>query len=97
MGADPRVEAAARAMWGGDGNGVSWPPGGESVPEAELWREQARDGLAAADAADPLRDRGRAVPIIEQTLLDRWPLKASAAWVPRLAEAVFDALTGNGE
>lgn len=39
-------------------------------------------------------DRERAVPIIEQALMDRWPLKAGAAWVPRLAVAVFDALNG---
>lgn len=41
---------------------------------------------------EALLDRDRMVPIIEGVLRDRWPLKAGAAWVPRLAAAVFDAI-----
>ncbi len=85
MAADPRVEAAARAM-----SGIThWPP--DDAAEASMFREQAREGLAAADAADLLRDRGRAVPIIEQAV---WKAHQSMLPTDSIAEAVFDALNG---
>ncbi len=88
---DPRVEAAARAM-----SGIThWPP--DDAAEAALFREQAREGLAAADAVDPLRDRGRAVPIIEQALAAWWAVPGPLEPGRDLAEAVFDALNGGGE
>ncbi len=61
------------------------------------WRDQAREGLAAADAADPLRDRGRSVPIIEQALAAWWAVPGPLEPGRDLAEAVFDALNGGGE
>ena len=64
MASDPRIEAAARAM----SALTCWPPDDEA--EALLWREQAQEALAAADAADPLRDRDRVVPIIERALME---------------------------
>jgi len=90
MASDPRIEAAAKALL----NVVPWTPKWEAAAEEvrKLVRLDARRALAAADAADPLRDRDRMLPIIEGVLRDRWPLKAGAAWVPRLAAAVFDAI-----
>lgn len=88
---DPRVEAAARAM-----SGIThWPP--DDAAEAAMFREQAREGLAAADAVDPLRDRGRSVPIIEQALSAEGKpgfLEPDGLWTGRIAEAVFDAFNG---
>lgn len=84
---DPRVEAAARAI------------AGENALESDRMaaRLDARVALAAADAADLLRDRGRAVPLIEQALSDEGKpgfLEPDGLWTGRIAEAVFDALNG---
>lgn len=84
---DPRVEAAARAI------------AGENALESDRMaaRLDARVALAAADAADPLRDRGRSVPIIEQALSEQFATKPgdyAYGQIEAAAEAVFDALNG---
>ena len=63
------------------------------APEAQgRWLLWMVEGLAAADAVDQLRDRGRVVPIIEQAVYNASLRPGGSTLV--LAEAVFDALNG---
>ena len=92
MASDPRIEATANALYDSIAAPDVFPWAGEPDSVRDTYRIEAGLALVAADAADPLRDRDRMLPIIEGVLRDRWPLKAGAAWVPRLAAAVFDAI-----
>lgn len=88
---DPRVEAAARAM--------QMPIAEDERVEGDVnahYRLLARRALAAADAADPLRDRGRAVPTIEQALAGLGGDPDPDVYA-QAAMAVFDALNGEQE
>lgn len=90
---DPRVEAAARAI------------AGENALESDRMaaRLDARVALAAADAVDPLRDRGRCVSTIEQAVNEEMRTAAHVEEPERgftgrsIALAVFDAVNGEQE
>lgn len=80
MASDPRIEAAAMAYVQGQMPRLPFLQ--------RLLYDDTRRALAAADAADPLRDRDRMLPIIERTLMDH---ERSTDY--RLtAEDVFDAI-----
>lgn len=86
MASDPRIEAVARAM---SALSTCWPPDDEA--EAWMWREQAKEALAAADAADPLRDRDRMLKAIEDGY-ERIVRAGFAFTTGDLAGAVFAAI-----
>ena len=96
---DERVEAAARALAIMACGEARWADG--TLRNRELWtnswRDEARAAIDAADDADPLRDRGRSVPIIEQALAEWWAVPGPLEPGRDLAEAVFDALNGGGD
>lgn len=82
MASDPRIEAAARAIRQLDGE-----------PQAPLvaYGDDARFVLAAADAADPLRDRDQMLKAIEDGY-ERIVRAGFAFTTEDLAVAVFDAI-----
>lgn len=95
---DPRVEAAARAILD---NGPWTPKWDRALDDIkEMCRTDAQSALAAADAVDPLRDRGRCVSTIEQAVNEEMRTAAHVEEPERgftgrsIALAVFDAVNG---